>query len=120
MVSRIMGNKVDIKPMSSYLYPPEYSLKNIDIAAEGSITLNQLYNILDENQESFDEESIVTELFRAIHESDIIRFFIGDAYNTGHETTLFRQKGILPRKNIIPMIIDKLKKSGKIVTVYSP
>lgn len=120
MVSRIIGNKITAKPVSSYSQPPEYNLKGIDIAAEGAVTLNRLYNILDETQEDFDEESIVTELFKAIYDSDIIRFYIGDAYNSGHESIIFRQKGILPRKTIISMIIEKLKKSGKVVTIISP
>lgn len=103
------------KISGSYAAPPRYYLKGVDIATEGTVVLNQIYNIVDENQETYDTDSCVTELAVLLNASDLIRFWIGQADNPGHKSILFRQMGLLPRRKIIPLLMDKLKKMGKLV-----
>lgn len=121
MVSRISKKTVyRLESGNSFADPPGYAIDGIDIASEGAVTLNQLYNILDENPENFDTESRVTEICKAMQNADIIRFYIGDAVNKGHESVVFRQTGIMTREKIIPLIIKKLEAAGKIVTTVFP
>jgi hypothetical protein len=42
---------------------------------------------------------------------------VGKAQNKGHNAVIFRQLGILPRLRIIPLLAEKLKRSGKLVLV---
>lgn len=120
MVSRTIGKPVGMTAGKSFAQPPKYSLEGIDLAAEGAVTLNQIYNILDEDRAGFDEESVVTEICTRLQDADIIRIFMGDAVNTGHDSIIFRQTGILPRHTIVPLIIEKLKSNGKTVTLSTP
>jgi len=108
---KIVAGKIS----GSYAAPPKYFLPGIDLATEGTIVLNQIYNIIDENQETYDMNSCVSELASLLNASDLIKFKIGQADNPGHNGILFRQMGLLPRKKIIPLLIEKLKKMGKLV-----
>jgi len=45
----------------------------------------------------------------------IIRFFVGSAKNTAHESGTFKQLGIIKHKKIIQLIQEKLQLMGKLV-----
>lgn len=120
MVSRHVGRTVTMQRGDSPVAPPKYILEGIDMAAEGAVTLNQLFNILEEDPAGFDEESVVTDICRMLQDADIIRVFLGDAVNEGHDSIIFRQTGILPRLTIMPLIIEKLRKIGKVVILLTP
>ena len=50
MVARVNGAKVRMGEVSdAYHKPPSYEIPDIDYATEGAITLNQVYNILEES-----------------------------------------------------------------------
>jgi hypothetical protein len=116
MVSRCIGKSVDIVGTStSYLQPPMYKIDGIDIVTEGAVTLNQLYNILGEVLEMIEESSCVSDLCRLIKSSDIVRFYMGEAENLGHKSITFKQMGIIPRHQIVPLIAQRLKAMGKLV-----
>lgn len=118
IVSRILKRQIIKKNESiSFSQPPQYSIEGIDLVSEGAITLNQVYNIFEENPDNFDEESVVTDLCRMIIKADIINFFVGNCINTNHKSIAFRQLGLIPRKSIVNLIIDKLKKMGKLVVI---
>jgi hypothetical protein len=120
MLSKITGNKIVLKDGGSFSKPPQYYMEGVDFAAEGAVTLNQIYNILDLDRAGFDEKSVVTSICEQIQDADIIRIFMGDASNTGHGSIVFRQTGILPRAVIVPLIVEKLLSKGKIVSVIAP
>lgn len=101
----------------SLLAPPRYMIEGIDLVTEGAVTLNQVYNVMGEDPDTFDEVSGVTELHRLLHEADRVNIMMGMAINPAVHDISFRQKGILTRQAIVPLIEEKLKRSGKLVVV---
>jgi serine/threonine protein phosphatase PrpC len=100
---------------NSFGLPPEYFIEGIDIVAEGAITLNQVYNILEEPTERLSEGSVVERLCLMFHKSDVINFMIGNAINTAHDDLIFKQIGVHVRRATLQQMIEKLKKMGKLV-----
>ena len=96
---------------------PKYEIDGVSLVTEGIVTLNQVYNILDEDTTELEEESAVYELNNLFSNADKVTFTIGHAENQGSAHIQFRQQGILPRKTIVPLIIEKLKEAGKLVVV---
>jgi len=118
MVSRVTGKSLkDVKISTSFTQPPKYFMEGIDLVTEGAVTLNQVYNILDEDPETFDRNSCVSELASLLINSDEINIFMGVARNEGHNNIAFRQLGVLERRKIIPLIQEKLKELGKLVNI---
>jgi len=117
MVARVLKIPVKIRDISgSYHKPPSYELAGIDYATEGALTLNQVYNILDENPDQFESDSSVSDLCRFFNASDTINITVGTATNRGHESIVFRQMGVFPREIIVKLIAEKLRKMGKLVS----
>lgn len=118
LVARINGVKVGMNEISNaYHKPPSYEIPEIDFATEGAITLNQVYNILEESVDKLDKDSSVSELYKLLHSCDTINFIVGTAANPGHESIIFRQMGIFPRGIIVQLLADKLKRIGKLVNL---
>lgn len=118
LVARINGVQISMNEISdAYHKPPSYEIPDIDFATEGAITLNQVYNILEESADKLDKDSSVSKLHMLFHSSDTINFTVGTAANPGHKNIIFRQMGIFPREVIVQLLTDKLKKIGKIVNV---
>jgi hypothetical protein len=115
--AKYLGKKVSISQDSSLIAPPKYSIDGIELVTEGAVTLNQVYNIWDEEADSFEEESGVTELWHHLKKADCIRIFMGCAFNQASDNIAFRQTGILTRSKIIPLLINKLRSEGKLVLV---
>ena len=99
----------------SAIAPPECYIEGIDLATEGAITLNQLYNILDEDPAGFEPDSPVTRFYEQIMAADRIDFLVGGAVNVASTDISFVQNGILPRRKIVPLLADKLRTQGKLV-----
>jgi hypothetical protein len=119
IVAKALNEELEIiVNATSFTKPPRYKIKGLDLVTEGAITLNQLYNIIDEPVETYDEESCVSELAKLVKDSDIIRMYIGGAKNRVHSDISFKQGGILERHKIIELLIDKFEKAGKIVKRY--
>lgn len=97
--------------------PPEHFIAGIDLVTEGALTLNQLFNVLDEKSEDLDPVSPVTRLRGYLEEADRVHFRVGGANNPGHANIIFRQLGVLPRSVIVPLIADKLRGKGKLVII---
>lgn len=118
IVSRVSGVKIEETVNSGSLCsPPKYKIKGIHLVTEGILVLNQLYNILDMDYNMFDKNSCVTELALIIDASDIINITVGTAENKAHENISFTQLNMLPRREIIALICEKLKKMNKMVNV---
>ena len=117
MVARVRKIPVMIKGISdSYNNPPSYEIAGTDYATEGAITLNQVYNIVDENPEKFEQGSSVSDLCRLFYASDTINFTVGTATNRAHESIVFRQMGVFPREIVVKLLAEKLRKMGKLVS----
>lgn len=118
LVARTNGVKISMNEISNAFHkPPSYEIPDIDFATEGAITLNQVYNILEESADKLDRDSSVSELYRLFHSCDTINFVVGTAANPGHENIIFRQMGVFPREVIVQLLADKLKKIGKLVNL---
>jgi hypothetical protein len=118
MVSRVLKRPAKAKDISDgYHKPPSYELSGVDYAAEGAVTLNQAYNIVEESPDMLDPDSSVSDLCRLFHAADTINFIVGTAANKAHEGIIFRQMGIFPREVIVNLLAEKLRKMGKLVSL---
>jgi hypothetical protein len=118
VVGRYLGHDVDVEQDSrSMLAPPRYTLDGVELVTEGAVTLNQVYNVLDESPDAFEEVSGVTDLYELLTAADRVELWIGSAANPANSNISFRQRGILSRRQIVPLIADKLRAAGKLVVV---
>lgn len=121
LVSRIMKRPLGIKEGSgNSITPPEYLIDGINFVTEGAVTLNQAYNILDEDLSSYDAKSGVFALVDFLNIADKINFWIGDSSNEGIENIAFKQQHILSRDKITRLIMDNLRTKGKLVIEIKP
>ena len=95
--------------------PPEFFIEGIDLATEGAITLNQVYNVLGEDLCGIEKDSSVKRMCMMLHEADVVHLHIGNAVNDAHENLLFKQVGVRVRRTIIGLISEKLRQMGKLV-----
>ena len=102
----------------SMIEPPKYEMEGVDLVTEGAVTLNQVYNILDEQSENCEDKSSgVYTLYSLLIFADRINFFVGMSKNAAHSDIVFRQMGVLPRDVIVSLIAEKLRKKGKMVII---
>lgn len=99
------------------LTPPTFSMSGIDLVTEGAMTLNQLYNVLDEDYFNLEPDNPVTELHELLSVSDRINFFVGNSINEANDDIRFRQMGLSPRHKIIPLLAQKLQDKDKLIVV---
>lgn len=118
MVARHLDLELSIEQNpKSLIAPPRYYLDGFKLVTEGAVTLNQVYNIIDEPYENITEDNAVTVLYSMLRNFDKIIFFTGTASNPGHRDISFTQKGIISRNKIIPLICSRLIESGKLVII---
>ncbi|NLX04202.1 MAG: SpoIIE family protein phosphatase [Phycisphaerae bacterium] len=118
----VVGRCMNLKPRveqnaTSVLAPPRYELPGVDLVTEGAVTLNQVFNVLDEDPGNFEEESGVTELHGLLRAADRVNIMVGRASNPANQDIGFRQRGILSRTTIVPLIAAKLRHDGKLVVI---
>ena len=101
---------------TSNLAPLSYSIEGIDLVTEGAVTLNQVYNIWDADPSTMEKDSPVTDLFSLLSVADKVHMMLGQTENPANDDISFMQHGILKRNKIIPLLINKLKEDGKLVT----
>ena len=118
IVARVLGKSIRMaNDPASLIAPPRFEIPTVDLVTEGAVTLNQVYNVLDEDLNDLIEISGVTELCALIQVSDRINFIVGQAKNQASGDISFRQAGILTREHIVPLIAAKLRAAGKLVVV---
>lgn len=116
VVARRLGKPLQMEPdPQSLIAPPAYRLEGVDLVTEGAVTLNQVFNILDADPTEYEPDTGVTQLCHALRAADRINILIGRAVNPGHADIAFRQRGIMPRTAIVPLLIDRLRAAGKLV-----
>jgi hypothetical protein len=116
LVQRVHGGKLIVdQSVSSPVAPPAYQLAGIDLVTEGAVTLNQVYNIWDENPAHLESNTGPTRLCRMLHDADRVNIWCGEATNAGNGDITFRQTGVLPRQKIVPLLVDRLRAAGKLV-----
>jgi hypothetical protein len=116
ILARELQREIRLKSAgTSFTSPPEYQMEGIDIITEGAVSLNQMYNILGENPDSFVSDSPVERLCALLMKADVITFMVGRSVNTAHMVLLFKQLGIRPREPAIRLIAKQLRGMGKLV-----
>lgn len=116
IVARELGRKLELNQAdTSLVAPPGYSIEGIDLVTEGAVTLNQVYNILDEDSDCFEPDSSVTRLHKTLLQADKIVFMAGSGKNPGHADIAFRQQGILPRHKIVKQLAASLADRGHLI-----
>ena len=116
IVARVLRQPLRVEQScSSLIAPPRYEIPGVDLVTEGAVTLNQVYNLLEEDIGNLTEDSGVTELCSLLRVADRVNLFLGDARNGATNDVSFRQRGILTRQQIIPLLADKLRAAGKLV-----
>lgn len=111
------GTPLQVEQTTSLIAPPAYRVRGIELVTEGAVTLNQAYNILDEDPTAYAEHSGVTKLCELLRGADRVNILLGGARNPAEGDISFRQQGILPRTTILPLLADKLRQRGKLVIV---
>lgn len=95
--------KIEILEINN-LPTPKYLIEGIDIASEGTITLNEIYALL-LNIKSANTEA--KQIVNLIETDDEISFVVGTASNK--EFDFYKQHNLLPRLEIIKKIVKLLK-----------
>ena len=120
IVARSLGYPVTVEQnATSLMTPPRYQIAEIDLVTEGAVTLTQVYNVLEEDTSVLKEDSGVTDLCAFLNIADRVNLFVGTAHNTAGDDVSFRQRGILTRKQIVPLLVKRLQTLGKLVVVRS-
>ena len=118
IVARHLGKTVRLeRAPKSLIAPPRYGIDGIDLVTEGAVTLNQVFNLLEEDIATFQEESGVTELCSLLSVADRVNITLGTAHNRATEDIAFRQRGILTRGKMIPLLVERLRVAGKLVVL---
>ena len=76
-----------------------YKIDGINLVTEGIVTMNQVYNLLDEESVASDEDSPVFELLEMLTMADRVNIFQGKSSNPAGANIAYKQQGILPRKS---------------------
>ncbi len=118
IVARTLGKKLEVEEnFTSNIAPLNYYIEDLDLVTEGAVTLNQVYNIWDADPDTFEKNSPVTDLYSLLSVADKVHFVVGVIENPANEDITFQQHGILKRKKIVPLLINRLKEDGKLVTI---
>jgi len=117
MLARELKKPVEIKEEMSPIVPPSFIIPGITLATEGMITLNQLFNLLNEDIDSSSGDNIVLELLEYFQTADKILFWVGKSGNIGHNMLELKQQGIQNRLAIVKLIAHKLRELEKLVVI---
>jgi hypothetical protein len=100
------------------LTPPASQIEGIDVVTEGVITLNQVYHLLEVDPTLW-EEGGAPALARLLLSADRIEFWLGGGESRASNGIRFAQRGLMPRRKIVPLIAARLQARGKIVTLLT-
>ncbi|MGE5480645.1 MAG: SpoIIE family protein phosphatase [Chloroflexota bacterium] len=118
--SRITGKSISFATQSrNDGSPPASAIKGIDLVTEGVITLNQLNNIWNEDREEFEEGNPVTELYDLLNIADKIVVYAGESANPANEDMRFRRMGLRSREKILPVLLEKFRRAGKLALIQT-
>lgn len=118
IVARELGRNCEMsKVFDSPIEPPAYHIEGIDLVTEGAVTLNQVYNIVQDDLSEQDERSQVHQLSLFLQICDRINIWLGGAANPANSGLRFRQLGVIPRHELVPLLAERLRGMGKMVVV---
>ena len=118
LVQRVNGAALSVDQTGdSLIAPPRYDLPGIDLATEGAVTLNHVYNIWDADESVLEPDTGPTLLRRLLKAADRIDIICGRASNPADGDIAFRQQGIIRRDKIVALLADRLRADQKLVTL---
>lgn len=118
IAQRALGTRLEVDQcVASPVAPPAYRLAGVDLVTEGAVTLNQVYNIWDEDPARYERDTGPTRLCGLLRAADRINIIHGQAANLGNGDIAFRQTGVLPRDKVLPLLVERLRSAGKLVVV---
>ena len=118
IVARETGKELQMEEnYHNNITPVNYYLEGMDLVTEGAVTLNQVFNIWDEDTSGLDKDSPVTDLYSLLSVVDRVNFFVGRAENPANRDISFAQMGIIGRIKIVNLLALKLEQEGKLVTI---
>ncbi len=118
IVARELGRNCEMSKMfDSPIEPPAYHIEGIDLVTEGAVTLNQVYNIVQDDLSEQDDRSQVHQLCLFLQICDHINIWVGGATNPANSGLRFRQLGVIPRNELVPLLAERLRNMGKMVVV---
>ena len=118
IVASWLGTTVEVEQESTNTHvPPRYAIPGIDVVTEGAVTLNQVCNLLDLDIPLLKEDNGVADLHNLLRAADCVHIIHGTARNQAADSVTFHQLGILARHNVLPLLVEKLRAQGKLVTV---
>lgn len=105
---------------SAPMEPPAYAMDGIELVTEGAVTLNQVYNILLENPDSYTNRESAVQMFGILlHVCDRINLWHGGSKNLNNSGILFRQLGVSSREEVVERLVARLRELGKAVNVHN-
>ncbi len=115
IVARVTGNRISEVSLPDKPYMlPEYSIEGIDLCTEGAVTLNRVFNLLN-NRLYEPSDPLLMRFVTYLNLADIVNIYHGRGSNSGHNETHFIEQGIVSRQKTVDLITKVLKSSGKIV-----
>jgi precorrin-3B methylase len=119
IMAAALGKRMEIDNLQKFddITPPSPQIEGIDLVTEGEITLNHLYNIMDEDRENMIENNPATELYDYLSRADKINFLVGRAKKAESTDIEFKQLGLIEREVIVPLIADNLRRKGKLALI---
>jgi hypothetical protein len=115
LLAKHMGVTPQVVP-GKFGAPAHYELNGIDLASEGTVTLNRANNIFDTPEYAPEAGYGVARLLELLYEADEVHFWVGQAVNPAHSSSL-KPVGILTRNEVVAELIEKLQGAKKLAVV---
>ncbi len=115
ILAKLSGNQLIVHNTKSTITPPAYEIDGVELVTEGVVTLNQVFNLLDEDPADYPDNSPVSELVWQLKMADRVNLWEGLAENKGGSSIAFKQQGLMSRSKVLRAISDKLQQMGKLV-----
>lgn len=96
--------------------PAHYEIDGIALASEGTVTLNRVNNVFDTPEFAPEAGYGVALLLELLYDADEIHFWVGQAVNPAHHSTL-KPSGFLKRNEVVAELAEKLQKAGKLAVI---
>jgi hypothetical protein len=115
LVAKHLGVEAQVHPGRPGA-PAHYQIEGIDLACEGTLTLNRANNVYDQPELAAEAGYGAERLLELFAHADEVHFRVGKAENPAHLTTL-RPAGMLDRDAVVAALAEKLRRAGKLVTI---
>lgn len=115
LLAKQMGVTPQVVP-GKFGAPAHYELDGIALASEGTVTLNRVNNIFDAPELAIEAGYGIARLLELLYEADEIHFWVGQAANPAHSSTL-KPAGFQTRNEVVAELAEKLQGAGKLAVV---